>query len=215
MKSKFILLATLALIAFGFLLASPDLVKEVLQVKSMVLDYCRAHPAAIFVALVILPGLGFPVSALLVLAGAVWGSNWQSCLIGIGAMALNMSWTYYLAAGPARALITRLLGDRWDRWKSVSQSDLLRITVLLRVTPGIPLFAQNYILGLLAAPFAHYLLVSIPLNSIYVVGFILTGGAIFQGKVGMAITGIFVLAAAALLVHLIRSKLAAAQPQDS
>jgi uncharacterized membrane protein YdjX (TVP38/TMEM64 family) len=192
-----------AVILFKF----PNALQSILHLKDFILHHCRRNPVVLFAALVILPGFAFPVSALLILAGVVWGSTWQSCAWGVLAMSLNMTWAYWFAAGPARGLVTRCLGKRWDRWKQIDQSNLIRLTILLRVTPGVPLFAQNYILGLFAVPYLKYILISIPLNAIYVVGFILTGGAVFKGNFGLAITGILILAAASLLIHFIRIRL--------
>lgn len=198
-------------IAGGFLLAliflNPDLLHRALTIKDQVIESCRAYPVLLFCALVFLPAFGFPVSVLLVLAGAIWGSNWQSCALGILAMSLNMTWTYLASAGPARKIVIRLIGDRLGAWKNMEQGDLIRLTVLLRVTPGIPLFLQNYLLGLLAVPYVPYIVISIPLNAIFVVGFVLTGGAIFEGQMGLAFTGIAVLVAALLLVRLLRVRL--------
>ncbi len=188
------------------LLRFPESLAAILQLKNLILDHCRNHPISLFVALVILPGLGFPVSALLILAGGIWGSTWQSCAWGIFAMFLNMSWTYWIAAGPARVIVTKLLGKRWDTWKQIDHSNLISLTILLRVAPGIPLCAQNYILGLFAVPYSRYILISSPINSIYVIGFILTGGAIFKGSLGLALIGILILAVAAVIVHFIRNR---------
>ncbi|MCX6875089.1 MAG: hypothetical protein NTW21_14955 [Verrucomicrobia bacterium] len=201
-----LILAGALMACVGWLILGPDAVGMLWRAKDHILDVCRTHPAVLFAALVILPGFGFPASALLVLAGAAWGSDWRSCALALVAMFLNMSWTYLLAAGPARSLIARVLGTRWDRWRTMGHGDRLRLAVLLRVTPGVPLFVQNYLLGLLAVPFLPYLLISVPINGIFVVGIVLTGGAIFEGRVGVAITGIAILVAAVLGVRLLRAR---------
>jgi len=174
--------------------------------KQIVADLGVQYPWLVFVALVILPGVGFPASALLLLAGAVWGSNAGSCLAAVGAVMLNVVWTHAVAAGPGRAGIVRLLGERWKRWENLPRTDLLRVACILRVTPGVPLFAQNYILGLLGVPLRLSLLIALPLTGLSVCGFVLTGGALFQGQSGMALTGICLLATAAMATRLIRGK---------
>jgi len=181
------------------------------QTIDAVITWCSANPIALFFAIAVLPGFGFPASPLLILAGVVWGSTWQTCAIALAAVALNMSWTHLLAAGPARSVVTRLLGDRWQKWKNIHPDNLRRFTVLLRITPGIPFFLQNYLLGLLGVPFLTYILISIPLNGIFVVGFVLTGGAIFEGNIGMIAAGFAILAAAGLGLKLLRGKMKAAR----
>ena len=70
--------------------------------------FVDARPWALFLALVVLPGLPFPVSALLLTAGVVWHEHpAKACLICLAALALNMTWTYWIAAGPARGAIRR------------------------------------------------------------------------------------------------------------
>jgi len=186
-----------------------------LGLKETVVTVCRDHPVALFAALAVLPAFGFPASPLLILAGVVWGSNWQSCLIAILAMAINMTWSYFLAVGSANGIVRRLLGERWDRWKNVHPSDLIRFTAILRITPGIPFFLQNYVLGLMSVPFLPYILISVPLNGIFVVGFVLTGGAIFEGNIGLAITGIGIIALATLVIHLVRKNPQIQDPSPS
>ncbi len=203
-----ILLAVLAAMA-GFVAWKMGWVDWALSMKEPVLGWCRSNPVALFAAIAILPGLGFPASPLLILAGAVWGSDLGSCFIAIAATALNMTWTYAAAAGPARRIIARLLGTRWDRWRDMDRRNLLKLTLLLRITPGVPLVIQNYTLGLLAVPFVPYLLISVPINGLFVTGFVLTGGAIFEGSLGAAIAGVSILIAASIAVKMIRSRLAA------
>ncbi len=108
---------------------------------------------------------------------------------------------------PARHLITRLLGERWERWKNVKPENLIKFIILLRITPGIPIFLQNYVLGLLSVPYLTYMAISIPITSIFIVGFVLTGGAVFEGNIGVAFLGFTVLVAATILLNLLRSKI--------
>jgi len=183
-----------------------DIAVWLARFKEQLSVHGNAHPWILFVALVILPGFGFPVSALLVLAGVIWGTSWSSCAIALLAIALNMIWTHWLAAGPARALVIKWLGHRWERWKNLPRADLVKLACMLRVTPGIPLFVQNYTLGLLKVPLGLYLSVSLPLTGLYAIGFVLTGGAIFEGRAGLAISGIGVLIAALVLLRFIRSR---------
>jgi uncharacterized membrane protein YdjX (TVP38/TMEM64 family) len=174
--------------------------------KQFVTHYGTQYPWAIFVALVILPGLGFPASALFLLAGIVWGSNATSCLLVLAAVALNVIWTHTVAAGPARKLMIRWMGERLQPWFALPNKDLTKIAWMLRVTPGVPLFVQNYGLGALGVPLRLSLLTAIPGVSLYACGFVLTGGAIFDGRVGMAITGISLLLVAAIGVKILRSR---------
>ena len=172
--------------------------------KQQVTDYGALHPGLLFAGLVVLPAFGFPASALLLFAGIVWGSNPASCAIALGAILLNIIGTHCFAAGPGKKLISRFLGERLKPWERFSAADHSKVTWLVRVTPGIPLFVQNYLLGFLGIPLRQSLLVALPITGLYVCGFVLTGGAIFDGTWGLAITGVCLVAAAGFAARLMR-----------
>jgi uncharacterized membrane protein YdjX (TVP38/TMEM64 family) len=182
--------------------------------KQLVAEYGTQYPWVLFVALVFLPGLGFPAGALLLLAGIVWGSHYTSCLLALAAIALNVAWTHTLAAGPARKLMIRWMGERLQPWFALPRKDLLRVAWLLRVTPGVPLFVQNYALGALGVPLRLSLLTALPVVSLYTCGFVLTGGALFDGRMGLAISGLALVAAAAIATRLFRSSQANPRPES-
>jgi uncharacterized membrane protein YdjX (TVP38/TMEM64 family) len=171
-------------------------------------DFLIAHPWAMFLALVFLPGLPIPMSALLLIAGAVWGANVKACLLMLLAMALNMSWTYWLAAGPARGFIEKVLVNTKIRIPELPKNDHIRLILILRLTPGIPLFIHNYILGFFRTPFLLYLPLSLLLAGSIACGILVTGGAILHGKVGAAITGISLIVVGVLVIRILRARLA-------
>ncbi|TAE86079.1 MAG: hypothetical protein EAZ71_06920 [Verrucomicrobia bacterium] len=176
--------------------------------KQVVDTYGAQYPWAIFLALVLLPGFAFPASALLLLAGAVWGSTASSCGIALGAILLNVTWTHLLAAGPCKTLVTRILGKHGERLFAMPQADLMKLAWILRVTPAVPLFVQNYGLGVLGVPLRHSLLTAIPVTGLYICGFVLTGGAIFNGRFGLVVTGAGLLIAATVATRLLRKRYA-------
>lgn len=167
-------------------------------IKQLVAEYGTHYPWVLFAALVFLPGVGFPAGALLLLAGISWGSNGTSCLLALAAITLNIVWTHALAAGPARKHMVRWMGERLQPWFALPRKDLVKIAWLLRVTPGVPLFVQNYGLGALGVPLRISLLTALPVVSLYACGFVLTGGAIFDGRLGLAISGLALVATAAI-----------------
>jgi len=176
------------------------------DLKDLITRHGGEHPWLIFAAIVILPGLGFPSSVLLLLAGAVWGADPQSALIAIGAVILNIVWTHVVAAGPGKGIIARLLGARWQRWQALPRNDLFKLTCMLRLTPGVPLCVQNYALGLLGVPLWQSIAVAIPITGLYIFGFVLTGGAIFEGHAGLALVGICLVAALAIGLRFLASR---------
>lgn len=173
-------------------------------ILNLLLTWCRENPAWLFLAIAILPGFAFPSSPLLVLAGVVWGSSLSTCALVIGAVLINITWTHWLSAGPCRTIISRILGERWQ---SMPRSNLWKLALMMRITPGVPLFIQNYTLGLLGVPLLHSLVIAFPMSWLYVGGFVLTGGAIFKGQIGLVIAGVSLLAAASIGINLARKRL--------
>ena len=170
--------------------------------------FLKANPWSLFLAIVFLPGLPVPVSALLILAGAVWGTTWWACLLVVLALALNMTWTYWVAAYPARGIMEKILSSTSIKIPELPKKDHVRLILVLRLTPGLPLFVHNYILGFFRAPFPLYLALSVALSGPIAVGILLTGGALLKGNAGMAITGIGVLVIAIVGTKILRAKFA-------
>ena len=84
------------------------------------------------------------------------------------------------------------------------RTNLWKLALMLRITPGVPLFVQNYTLGLLGVPLLHSLAIALPISALYASGFVLTGGAIFKGHIGLVVAGVSILAAASIGINLAR-----------
>ena len=174
--------------------------------KEQLINLCQAHPVLLFFAIAILPGMGFPASPLLIAAGIAWGGGTRACCLAISAIAINMSWTYFLATGIGKPLLLRLFGKRLQKWEALQGKNLYLITGALRLTPGIPFFLQNYALGIMGIPFLPYILISLPLNAIFVIGFVVSGGAILSGSIAHALVGLGLILLVTLLLRYLRSR---------
>lgn len=167
--------------------------------------YLTKNPWALFLALVILPGLPVPTSLLMLTAGVVWREQpVMACGLCMLALALNFTWTYWLAAGPARRLVEKLLTATSLKIPELPHGDHLKLILVLRLTPGIPLFLQNYLLGFLRAPFYLYLPVSLLCTGIICIGVILSGAGIADGNLKWAITGLSLIVLGGVFTHLVR-----------
>ena len=168
-------------------------------------SYLKLHPAALFWALVILPGLPIPSSALMLMAGVVWRQQpVMACGLYLLAMVMNLTWTYWLAAGPARRLVERMLAATEIQIPDLPRGDHLKLILVLKLTPGIPFFLQNYLLGFLRAPFHLYLPISILCNGIIGSGIVLGGAGLSDGRLMPALTGISLIVLGIVLTHLVR-----------
>jgi uncharacterized membrane protein YdjX (TVP38/TMEM64 family) len=174
--------------------------------------YLEAHPWALLAALATLPGLGFPISPLFILCGIVLSPSYgtlTACLLGILAQSICTTWTYLLAAGPLRDLLTRFV-RRKRELPELTDRNALRLGLIMRITPGIPYALQNVVLGILGMKLKPYLMVSLPVTALWTVAFIITGGAIFEGRAGLAISGMLLLVVLILGTKMIRHKTQAA-----
>jgi uncharacterized membrane protein YdjX (TVP38/TMEM64 family) len=170
--------------------------------------FLRERPWWLFAALVVLPGFPVPMSALLFLTGTMWRDRpVLACAIALSAMALNMCWTYWLAAGPARGLVEKLLAKSSYRIPKLPKNNHLRALLLLRLTPGIPLFVQNYLLGFLHVPFRLYLPVSMACSGLIACGVVLSGAGVAGGNFMPAITGVGLIVLGLIVVQWIKAKM--------
>lgn len=168
--------------------------------------FLQARPWALFVALAVLPGLPLPVSVLLLAAGVAWHENpLGACLLCLGALSINMTWTYWVAAGPGRRLVERFI--RWSGLQipELPRGDHLRLILVMRLTPGIPLFFQNYALGFVRAPFRLYLPLSIVLNGLMSSGIVLVGAGAADGNLVPVMGGVALVVVALVVASWLRA----------
>ncbi|MGJ8642796.1 MAG: TVP38/TMEM64 family protein [Luteolibacter sp.] len=167
------------------------------------------HPWLLFAGLVILPALPIPTSALLLLAGTVWRERpLMACAVCLLAMALNMSWTYWLAAHLGRGLVVKLISMMGFGIPELPKGNDLRAILLIRLTPGFPFFLQNYLLGFFRVPFRLYLLVSMLCNGLFTVGIVLSGVGLGDGKIVPVLSGLGLIVLGVLVTQWVRSWLA-------
>ena len=84
----------------------------------------------------------------------------------------------------------------------------MKLILVLRLTPGIPLFFQNYLLGFLRAPFHLYFPLSMLCTGVIGIGFILSGVGLADGRLVPALSGISLIVVGAVLTQLVRGWLA-------
>lgn len=181
-------------------------VEELRRAWELVQDFLRERPLWLFLALVVLPGLPIPTSALLFLAGVVWREQpLQACLIAILALTINLAWTYGLAAGFGRRTLDRIAAWCGFQIPELKDANQLRVVLALKLTPGIPMFVQNYLCGFLRVPFRLYLLVSLTSNGLIGTGFVLAGVGFGDGKLVPALAGFFLVILGALVIRWVRA----------
>jgi uncharacterized membrane protein YdjX (TVP38/TMEM64 family) len=170
-----------------------------------------AGPVVFFSAMAILPAVGAPNLPFALVAGPAFGERLGMPLVitlGLIALTINLTFTYWLARTWLRPLVTRLLARFGYPLPQVEGGDATDLIVLLRVTPGIPFSVQNYLLGLANAPFGRYLVLSCAIQWVMNGAFMLFGEALSQGRGKMVLTAVLVLVAATVATQLARKHMA-------
>ncbi|TVP78065.1 MAG: DedA family protein [Puniceicoccaceae bacterium] len=210
-KRNVALLFGAALLSAGFVLTlwlSHPSVDYWLEQVVLGRAYLEARPWALFLVLATLPGLGVPSSPLIILFGAVLGPRFGlplTVVMSITAQSICTIWTYALAAGPLRQFLLQTF-FRNRPLPEISSGNAVRLGLILRLTPGVPYALQNIVLGLVGMRFRPYLLVSIPTIALWNLGFVVTGGAIFEGRFGLALTGLAIIIALVLATRMLNQK---------
>ena len=171
----------------------------------------EAGPVAFFGAMAVLPAAGFPLTAFTLTAGPVFapilGTGWVIAW-SLVAVVTNLLLTHWLTNRALRPLATRLLarfdfhlpeGPREGAWQT---------TLIVRLTPGPPFWAQSYLLGLMRVPLAPYLVVSTLVMAGYIVALVCGGEALMSGNGRLGFMAAVVLVVSIAVLQLLRQRAA-------
>ncbi len=167
----------------------------------------QAGPVVFFGAMAVLPSFGVPLSPFSLTAGSIFGAQLGMPLViacALGAITANIAVSYFLASRAFRPLLENLVTRLGYRLPQVEEGDAVDLIVLLRVTPGVPFPAQNYLLGLARVPFGKYLAISCVIQGAFNTAFIVFGDALLHGKGKVAMIGLGALMALVAGTHLVR-----------
>jgi uncharacterized membrane protein YdjX (TVP38/TMEM64 family) len=107
----------------------------------------------IFVLMTVLPLAGFPVSICHAVAGVRFGMSWGLFLVSISIM-LQLLASYGLVK-----LAPSFFAKRMEPWrKRLPAGAHVPVTQFTMLLPGVPYFAQNYVLPLMGVPLGPYLI---------------------------------------------------------
>ena len=162
-----------------------------------------AHPVLLFFGLALLPLAGVPTSPLWIAVGVRLGTA-TGFVMALGGLLLNYTIAYWLARRWLRQPLARWLESRAWRIPQVKTEDESLLILLLRLTPGLPLFVQNYLLGLAEVRFGRYLLLSALIQAPQVLAFVWFGNSLAENAVWRLLLGGGALVALSVLVILVR-----------
>lgn len=216
MRSRF----GLALLALGWALlidakpvhagewtAGIDAVRELARAGLDALG--RLPPSFFFATMAVVCVLPIPVSAFYVAGAAIYGPLTTLAWVAV-ALAANIWLSQTLATRGLRPFATHLLESRGMK---VPQPRVRRDEILLilavRLTPGVPFFAQNLALGLANVDRARSLAISLPIQMAFACGFVMLGRSALEGSLGTAIGALGLIVSLSLVARFVHRKLAA------
>lgn len=164
-------------------------------------------PLVFFIAMALLPACGFPVLAFVLTAGPAFSKQLGTptvIALALTAVTANFLISYALARWALRPFLEKLLTRFGYAVPSVESNDAADLVVIMRLTPGVPFFVQNYMAGLAGLPFGKYVLISCLIVWPFNAATVFFGDAVMKGKGGLALLAFSVLVVAAATTHLLR-----------
>lgn len=212
MEKKKLPVVKLAVVAIGLLVGAVLVLRGVdlgtLKERGFALIR-ELGPVVFFLAMAILPALGAPMLAFSIPAGEAFAPRLglgMVIAVALVALAVNLALTYWLARYALRPALTGLVKRYGYSVPRATAENALTVTLLVRLTPGPPLFIQGYLLGLAEVPFGLYMLVSWPIQAAWGVGAIVLGQGILNGNFKLAAAGLAVIVVVVAALQWLRKK---------
>lgn len=164
----------------------------------------ETNPIFFFMALAIGPLLFAPVTIFYLTAG-VYGVPMGLAIVW-GGIAANMALAHWLANGFMRPVLERWISKTSYRLPVVKDEDAVKVTLIARFAPGLPLCIQSYLLGLAGVKFWPYLIVSCAVQWVMSAGLILLGDSLFKGKSKMALVALSIIIVVSVGVSLLKKR---------
>ncbi len=187
---------------------------DLLSQAGRCLDWVRNEGAGVFfVAMALLPFVGFPLSPFVLSAGALFAPSLGAgvvILCGVAAVTFNIAVSYWFAAFALRPWMERLIlwmGYRVPTLPGGGKG--VELTLLLRLVPGVPFFMQNYLLGLARVHFGFYLAISVLVPAVHLTIAVVAGDALMQGNNTKLMVAGALFAVVGFGLHFLRKRLAA------
>jgi uncharacterized membrane protein YdjX (TVP38/TMEM64 family) len=173
------------------------------------LDGVRQLPFPVFVLVSgLLPLIGVPMTAVYLIAGAVYLPvlGLPTTLLGVTAGVMINLILCHMLASRFQGLTTRLLQRFRLTIPELPKKGLWKLVLMVRITPGAPLVAQNVLLSIAGVPIGIYLAVSAPAELLISAGYLTLGSSFGTGKWQLLIVGAGLVGITLLTFSLLRTK---------
>jgi uncharacterized membrane protein YdjX (TVP38/TMEM64 family) len=166
-----------------------------------------APPFVYFGVVSLLTLLPVPVSLFYIAAGPLYGVA-TSILWIIPATIVNNLIVHAVSTSFLRPrLVAFVEGRGYSIPKVNTKADQSLLIALIRVTPGIPYFLQNLVLGLADVDRWRFIAITLPIHVGYAAGFVILGRSAFEGQFGVAAVAVAVLVAASIAARIAYTRL--------
>ncbi|NDV62442.1 hypothetical protein G0Q06_08275 [Puniceicoccales bacterium CK1056] len=179
------------------------------EIREGVYSLLNTIPAPLyFLALVILPAFGVPLTLFYLTALPVLGHGnaFYGVMLTWVAIALNMAFTNLLTHGVFRPIIERLIRHRNMKIPRIRKENEWKIVLATRISPA-PWALQNYLLALGHSRWRYYLWFSLPIQGGIGLAMMLLGESVLKGGFGYVLLAIFLIFVVNLLLQNFRKRL--------
>ncbi len=165
----------------------------------------EAGPLPYFAALAFVPCIGFPTTPFFLLAAPAFGVP-VSILGTALALAVQFSFSYWLAKSHLRGWLQKLLARTRYDLPEVKARNFWRVAVLIKLPPGVHPALKHYLMALAGIPFGIYFTVSWSLSMIYAVGAIILGDSVWDRNFVGFLAGLTVIVLLIIAVRWLRHR---------
>lgn len=181
-------------------------------VERVILELRGAGAPWFFTAMALLPAVGFPLLPFALAAGPVFAPTLGTggvVACSILAVVVNVTLSYVLASTVLRTVVQKLMVRLGYHLPDPRRESAWFFITLVRLAPGLPFWAQSYLLGLMRVRFGAYLAVSTLVPASYLTGTIVFGDALMQGNKRAAFTALAVIGLVGVTLFLLRRRMTA------
>lgn len=167
----------------------------------------QAPPIVFFGTMAILTIFPVPLSPFYIVAGPLFGVL-PSLLWIPPAIVLNNLIAHTLTTSFLRPRLLKIVANRGysiPTFKSKAEQNLF--IAMVRIAPGPPYFIQSLVLGLAGVDRIRFLVISLTVHMVYVVGFVVLGRSAFDGEYGVAIAALALIVVATLFARFAHRRL--------
>lgn len=163
----------------------------------------EAGPVPFFLALAILPAVGFPTTPFYIMAGATF-APWVT-VVGIAvSLAIHVTMCYWVAHSWMRRILVRILRRTKYQLPVLDQNRALRFALLVKMAPGVPTFFKTYLIGMSGISFPAHFAICFGITGCYAAAFVVLGDSLVQRDPATAALGLGILAAVVVALYFIR-----------